>query len=198
VQPLVKEFPDQDAPKLILAEAYGGRKDWKRAVEVYSAMWEKGKGGVAVGNNLAYLLVKHFNSPANAEKAYEIAQQLRTNKFSKRVISGDRLRAEFLDTLGVIYRALPKPDARRLNEAKDLFEAARRRYQNDARVYLYLADAYAGLAARGVKDARRRAEELYTTATTLAAPDGPSGLTAEQRQEVIQEAALALKRLESQ
>ena len=72
---------------------------------------------------------------------------------------------------------------------RDVFAAASKRHPHDPRMYLYLGHAYAGL---GEPD---RAAELYATAVALAGPRGRSLLNSTERQEVIQAAEAAQKKL---
>src|SRR5207244_1907099 len=92
-------------------------------------------------------------------EAYRIAQEVRIGAFMTKPMPGDQLPADFLDTLGLIYEKLGKTE--QTAERIALFEAARRRYAHDARVFLHLGQAY--VAAKEV----RRAQQAYDTARGL-------------------------------
>ena len=152
---------------------------------MYGKILAKQKGHYLAGNNQAWLLATHLGDPAGA---FEVLRGMRKGRFSGKPLPGDRLRPEFLDTIGAVYHKLGKPEL--FGEMRELFEAARRRYPQDPRMCLYLGHACAGL---GDAD---RAGDLFTTAIDLAGPKGQSTLSQPERQEVIDGARAALTRLE--
>ena len=181
---LLAKHPDNQAMLLLLGDTYVSQSMWEKARPVYEKVLAKDKTHAAAGNNLAWILAKHFN---NAPEALRIAQELRKGRFSHKPISGDRLRPEFLDTLGVIYTKMNKGSLYR--EMRDVFEAARQRYPHDPRMFMYLGHAYAGM---GETD---RAEQLYASAVGIARKSGRQYLSPEKCQEVIVEVEAAQKKL---
>ncbi len=180
---LLAKDPDNVAILLRMADVYLAQLSWDKARAIYEKMLAKHKNAAAA-NNLAWLLAKHFN---DAAQALRLAQEARKGPFSHKPISADRLRPEFLDTLGIIYTKLGNGSL--YPEMRDLFEVARQRYPYDPRNYMYLAHAYAGLQEAG------RAERLYEMALDVASKSGRGFLTSKQCDEVIAEVKAAQKKL---
>jgi tetratricopeptide (TPR) repeat protein len=181
---LQAKYPDHPMLLISLGDVYVAQSQWKQARDIYEKVWSKDQSQALVGNNLAWLLAKYLNE---APKAMSIISVLRLGKFSRKPITGDRLRLEFLDTLGLIYTKAA--GAAQYGEMRDLFEQARERYPNDPRLCLYLGRAYAGL---GEED---RAQHLYEAALELAAKPDRALLSPKQCEEVIAEAKSAQKEL---
>jgi predicted Zn-dependent protease len=180
---LLDKAPDNVAILIRLGDVYLAQSSWDKARAVYEKIWAKNRSA-AVANNLAWLLAKHLD---NAPEALRLVQEARQGPFSHKPIAVERLRPEFLDTLGVVYTKMGK--ASLYPEMRDLFEAARRRYPHDPRMYMYLGHAYAGLQETG------QAERLYAMAVEVARKSGRQFLTPEQCQEVIAEVETAQKAL---
>ncbi|MCC6417072.1 MAG: tetratricopeptide repeat protein [Gemmataceae bacterium] len=181
---LLKTQPKAVAARLLQGDIHLARKDWEKGRDVYAAILKDHPQHFVAGNNLAWLLADRFGKP---DEAYQVATTVRQGQFSKKPVTAERLPAAFLDTLGVIYHKLKRDDL--YAEMRDLFEAARKRYPHDPRMYLYLGYAQAGLGNV------QRAVQLFNAAAALAGPNGRSLLSATQRQEVIQAATAAQKKL---
>jgi Flp pilus assembly protein TadD len=180
---LLDKNPDDVALLLQLGEVYLAQSSWDKARAVYEKVLAKSKNAVAA-NNLAWLLARHFN---NAAEALRLVQEARQGRFSHKPISADRLRPEFLDTLGMVYTKVG--EAALYPEMRDVFEAARQRYPHDPRTYMYLGHAYAGLQER------EQAEHLYAWAVEVARKSGRQFLSPEQCRDVIAEVQAAQKQL---
>jgi uncharacterized protein HemY len=135
------------------------------------------------GNNLAFLFVTEFG---DVENARSIVDKLRLSRYGgDKKLPGERLNAEFLDTIGLIYKALNQP--KEYTEMRALFEGAVQRYPYDPRMYLFLGHSYAGLQESA------QAERMFNEAIRRAGQKNP--LTPEQRQHVIDEATAAKQKL---
>jgi tetratricopeptide (TPR) repeat protein len=145
-----------------------------QARDAFSQVYKQRKGHFVAGNNLAWLLAAELRDP---EEAYRIAVEVRQNRYTKAPVAGDQLPASFLDTFGLIYDQLARPQ--QAAEARDLFEAARKRYPQDARMYLYLGQAYGRLRDQ------RKAEQMLATAAALAQPKARSPLSPQEKQAVL-------------
>jgi tetratricopeptide (TPR) repeat protein len=108
-----------------------------RSIRVYSDIWKASRGNVVAGNNLAMLLLKEKDNPTGA---LAVIEEVKTGRYSRKPISGERLPLEVLDTLGQCYRA-----ADRHEDAVKLFKEAELRYSNEPRVLLHLGHALAAL-----------------------------------------------------
>ncbi len=123
----------------------------EQAIQDYEDVYKERPGDALVCNNLAWLLVKEKNEPARARALIEEA---RKGKYSRRLIGPERLPVEFLDTLGVVYRANGMNQ-----EALNLFkEAVQKHYAREPRVLLHLGLAQAAL---------RYNTEAYATLRTV-------------------------------
>lgn len=180
---LLAKDPDNVAILIRLGDVYLAQSSWDKARMVYEKILAKNKNA-AVGNNLAWLLAKHFNNPT---EALRLVQEARKGPFSHKPISADRLRPEFLDTLGIVYTKMGNSSL--YPEMRDLFETARQRYPHDPRIYMYLGHAYAGLLET------ERADRLYSSALEVAGKSGRSFLSSEKCDEVIAEVKAAQKKL---
>jgi predicted Zn-dependent protease len=176
--------PNEAGTTLLLGDIAMGRQAWDKARDEYAKVFDKDKANFVAGNNLAWLLAVRLN---DVDAAYKIVQQLRKGRFSSTPVSGDRMNAEFLDTLGAVLRKVGTPEA--LVDMREVFEAARRRYPTDPRVCLYLGCAYAGVQQTN------KAQDMFSAALALAGPNAKNGLSAEQRQTLIQEVEQAQKKL---
>jgi hypothetical protein len=156
----------------------------QRAKAEYAKVYTEKKGHSYAGQNLAWLLVKELG---DAEEALRIAREVRRGKASNKPISGDRLPLAFLDTLGLIYRNLNKPEL--FEEMRLLFDDARRTYPTDPRVYLYLGDAYAGLGQT------RAADTNYAAAISLSGPRAKTRIPTAELQNILEDANAQRKKL---
>jgi predicted Zn-dependent protease len=176
--------PDAELAQMILGDIHYARGNWQQARDAYAKVLAQDKDNGIAANNLAYILVAKLDQPA---EAYQVIQGFCLGRHSQKKISGDRLRPEFLDTLGVIYQKLGKPEL--YPEMRDLFESARKRYPNDPRVYLYLGNAHASLKEPS------KAKEMLSTAIALAGSPTKTSLSQSEREEVLQAARAALQKL---
>jgi tetratricopeptide (TPR) repeat protein len=154
--PLVEKLPEELrkrnrlALKLVRASLYleQGRqlkeksperaKYMDLAIQEYDDVYKEEPGNLVAGNNLAWLLVKEKNEPA---RALGLVEEVRKGKFSRQPISPERLMVDFLDTLGVVYRANGMNQ-----ESLNLFkEATQKHYNDDPRVIMHLGLAQAAL-----------------------------------------------------
>jgi hypothetical protein len=112
-----------------------------RAIQEYDEVYREVPGHLVAGNNLAWLLVTEKNQPA---RAVAVVEEVRKGKYSRQPVSPERLPLEFLDTIGVVYRA-----ANMNQEALTLFkEAVRQRYAQEPRLLMHLALAQAALGLK--------------------------------------------------
>jgi Tfp pilus assembly protein PilF len=176
--------PEREDARLMLGNVMLKRKDWAKTRDFYTAALKASPKNFIVANNLAWILATQFDQPAEARR---IIEPFRKGRFSDQPLPGDRLRPEFLDTLGEIYRRLKTPDA--YEEMRDLFEAARHTHPSDPRVYLYLGEAHAGL--KNLAGAR----EMFATAIALSGPEAKNSLSPDDRARVLKEAEAARKAL---
>ncbi len=185
LQQVLKDQPGLAQAHLYRAEILLGRKAWPEAKAAYETLYQESPSvAAAAGNNLAWLLAKHLNQPA---EAWKIATELRKGRFSQQPLPGNRIGPDVLDTLGVVYRSQNKPEL--AAEMRDLFEAARKRYPTDPRIYLYLGHAYASLNEVSA------AQGMFATAIELAGSKGKVHLSADRRKEVQDEAQAARQKL---
>jgi lipopolysaccharide biosynthesis regulator YciM len=112
-----------------------------KAIESYQKIYQEVPGHFIAGNNLAWLL----NERGESKAAAAIVDKLRTGMASGKPITGDRLPLEFLDTAGVVYRAVGRNE-----DAAKLFEEASQRYADEPQVYAHMARSQAGM---GLPDA---------------------------------------------
>jgi predicted Zn-dependent protease len=185
VKRVLDKRPDAELVLLIMGDIHVARKAWQPAVDAYAKVLAKNKDNAVAANNSAWVLAAKLNKP---DEAYQIIQSFCLGRHSQKKMAGDRLRPEFLDTLGVIYQKLGKPEL--YPEMRDLFEAARKRYPSDPRVYLYLGNAYASLQERN------KAQEMFLTATALSGPTAKNSLSVTERQEVLDAVKEAQKKLQ--
>lgn len=197
IQRILARQPELAAAQLMLGEVYLGRLQaatttqqravWvERSRQLYAALIAKQPGQLTATNNLAWLLVHECGKPA---EALQLMQQVRKSRFTQKPLPGDRLSPPVLDTFGMIYRDLNRPEL--FVEMRDMFDSARQRYPQDPRMYLYLGYAHAGLGDR------RQAEELMASAVALAEPQARTGLTADILRKVKDEAQTAINRIHS-
>ncbi len=168
-----KTFPTADRPILMLGDIATAKKDWPKAEGYYRELIKQNNQNFIAANNLAWILAEIKNDP-NA--ALALVEEVRKGKNGTRPISPERFPVDFLDTLGVIYTKLNRSD--RLPEMRITFEAAVKRYPNDPRMFLYLAQSQAGLGEKF------KALENLDSAIRLA--NQKNALTAEQNKSVLQ------------
>jgi hypothetical protein len=184
-QTLLKELPDELALHLLLGDIHTLREDWPKAADVYAKLYAKDKNNFLAANNLAWVLARHLDQPA---KALPIVQETRKGRFSQRLLPGDRLRPEFLDTLGLVYQKVNQAEL--YEDMRKIFEPACKRYSQDARMFLFLGHAYAGLHENA------KARQMFESTIALAkSPLSP--LSVSRQEEVIREAQLAVKKLDN-
>jgi hypothetical protein len=154
----------------------------QQAADDYLKIYKGQKGQALAGNNLAWLQAAELDNPA---EAFRIAQEVRLGKFATKPLSGDQLSADFLDTLGLIYQKLDRADL--TAERVATFEAARRRYAQDPRVFLHLGHAYSSAKAT------RQAQQAYESARALL--EQSTSLSQERKQSLRREIDSAQDRL---
>lgn len=178
----VKYVPDDERAALLLGDVAILRQNWDAALTVYGSLLKQNPRHFIAGNNLAWILAEKKNNPA---AALEVVEEVRKGRNGVKPVSAERLPADFLDTIGVVYAKLDQPA--KYPEMKALFEAAVRRYPDDPRMYLYL-----GLAQSGTGEKSKALENL-DAATRLAG--GKNSLPEDQNKSVIAAAEAARKRI---
>jgi hypothetical protein len=151
---------------------------------LYEKVLNKDPKHAVAGNNLAWILATQTNNP---ERAYAVLQQIRRGRFSDKPAPAERINPEVLDTLGLVYQKLAKPEL--YPEMRDVFEAARKRYPLDPRMTFFLGEAFAGLGEK------KRAQEMYDATVLQADAKARSTLSLPQRQEVLQAVQVAQQKL---
>jgi tetratricopeptide (TPR) repeat protein len=179
-----KSFPTAERVLLMLGDIALARKNWDEAIKVYDQIVKAQPRHYVAGNNLAWILAEKKNNPA---AALALVEEVRKGRAGDKPISPGRLPPDFLDTIGVVYLKLNRPE--RLTEMRGMFEAAVLRYPGDPRMYLYLGHALAGLQNR------QRALEMFDVAIRLAG--SRNGLGDEQNKTVIDAAEAARKKLQN-
>jgi predicted Zn-dependent protease len=179
---ILRAQPRHNGALLVTGDIAIATKQWDRALAAYRELLKENPRHFLAGNNLAWILTEQKNEPA---AALAVVEEIRKGRGTDKPISPERLPPDFLDTLGVVYLKLNRPD--RFAEMRTLFEAAAKRYPTDPRMFLYLGHAQ---VANGE---RSKALESFDTATKLAG--AKNGLPADQNKAVIDGAAAALKKL---
>jgi hypothetical protein len=110
-----------------------------KAIAAYQKAWDLNQNAFA-GNNIASLLSEKRE---HAEAAYSIVQKLRRSRSGDYLVPGDRLKLEFLDTLGKVYLASEHP-----REVIELFKQAQAHYKDEPVVYMFLGKAYHALGQK--------------------------------------------------
>ncbi|MFO0815509.1 MAG: hypothetical protein U0796_20015 [Gemmatales bacterium] len=128
----------------------------QQAINAFSSVYLKQKGHVLAGCNLAWLLVHECQE---GMEAYRIMQEVRMGKHRTTPMTGDQLALEALDTMGIIYQLLAKPEYHA--ERLELFHQASNRYPNDPRIAYYLGQAFLA------QSDRRRALQAFQNARTM-------------------------------
>lgn len=149
------------------------------AVAIYTSIYRRHPGHAVAGNNLAWLMATELN---NGLEAYRIMQEVRVGKHRVKPLAGDMMSVALLDTLGVIYQKMNKPEQQA--ERLEIFETARRRYHDDPRVIYHLAQAY--LASKQ----KKLAQQAFQSARTLVAK---SSLAMETQKSLAQEIEQGMK-----
>jgi len=134
-----------DAPKDLATRMLAGdlalmKQDWDGAVTVYQSLFDEDNTNGVVANNLAWLLATKKDKPA---EALALVEKARTRQGASKPIGAERLRPEFLDTIGIVYAK--QKSREKYEEMRSLFEDAARRYPGDPRMHFWLAEAYAAL-----------------------------------------------------
>lgn len=118
-----------------MAEQGDARKaDVDKAVAAYDAVWKLVPGHRGAGIRMAYLRAKERKE---ADAAYQAAQDARKGRYSQKMLGGDRLSVDELESLGEIYRA-----SKHAGEATMLLREAVKRYPQEPKVYMQLGLAY--------------------------------------------------------
>ncbi len=176
--------PNHLGALLLLGEIALAAQRWDEAIAAYNAVLKSQPRHFVAGNNLAWILAEKLQQP---DRALLIVQEIWKGRGGVKPVAPERLPAEFLDTIGVIYKKLNRTDL--FAEMRTIFEAAVRRYPADPRMYLYLADAQAGLGERS------KALENYDMAFRLAS--GKTALPPDQVKMVLDGVAEGRKRLQN-
>jgi tetratricopeptide (TPR) repeat protein len=166
--------PDSDTAHLMLGDLYIAQAAWDKAIPEYRKVLDRMPQHYIAGNNLAWVLAMHKNDPAGALK---VVEDVRKGKGAAPV-AVNRLPVSFLDTIGVVYGRVNKPE--KFLEMKDIFETAIKRYPLDPRMYMYLGEAQAALGDKS------RAAGNFDSALRLASPDIRNGLSDSDRATVVQ------------
>jgi tetratricopeptide (TPR) repeat protein len=175
--------PNHVGALLLLGEIAMARQQWDEARNIYNTILKLRPRHFVAGNNLAWILAEKLQQPA---QALAIVQDIWKGRPDLPPVAPERLPADFLDTVGVIYSKLQCPDL--YPEMRSIFEAAIRRYPTDPRMYLYLAHAQAALGERS------KALENYDQAIRLASNNCP--LPPDQVKAVLHAATQALQKLQ--
>ena len=175
--------PNHVGALLLLGEIAMARQRWDEAISIYNTILKLRPRHFVAGNNLAWILAEKLQQPA---QALAIVQDIWKGRPDLPPVAPERLPADFLDTVGVIYSKLQRPDL--YPEMRSIFEAAIRRYPTDPRMYLYLAHAQAALGERS------KARENYDQAIRLASNNCP--LPPDQVKAVLHAATQARQKLQ--
>ena len=149
--------PGDERALTLLGRAAIDKQDWDAAAAAYTSVLAANPRHYAAGNNLAWILAEKRGDPAAAIKWVEA---VRAGPSGSRPMSPERLPAEFLDTLGLVYRKLNQPE--RFKEMVAVFTAAAARHPADPRMRLHLGVAQAATADPVA------AKESLTAAVNLA------------------------------
>ncbi len=168
---------------LLLGDIAIANKEWDKAMAIYRELLNQNRRHFIAGNNVAWILAEQKNDPVSA---LAVVEEIRKGSGDK-LIGPERMPADFLDTIGVVYVKLNRSD--RFAEMRTLFEAATKRYPSDPRMFLFLGQAQAALGERS------KALESLDTATRLAG--AKNGLPDDQNKGVIDKAEAARKKLHS-
>jgi hypothetical protein len=119
-----------------LAQAHEARKnDVEKALAAYKAAWALTPGNPAAGYPLASLQALECNE---GDAAYAVVQSARKGLNGERMVSGDRLSVDQLETLADVYRI-----AKHTGDSVMLLqEAVKQHYKREPRVLLRLGLAY--------------------------------------------------------
>lgn len=179
---VIKGRPKSIEALMLLGDIAVTQKQWDKAVTVYRQVLGEDPRNFIAGNNLAWVLAEHKNDPATA---LAVVTEIRKGRTGETPIGPERLPADFLDTIGVVYVKLKDPE--RFAEMRLLFEGAVKRYPTDPRMHLYLGHA------RAASGERSKALESFDTAIRLAKLK--NSLPEDQNKAVISSAEEALKKL---
>lgn len=121
--------PDSEGLLLLLAELYQARGDFHLAVNTYDHLLQLNPGSLVVKNNLAAILLDHFNTPANLSRAEQLTEDF-----------ADTENPAFLDTAGwVQYQLENYPSAIKLLSAARNFGGQGAAYHYHLGMALYKA-----------------------------------------------------------
>lgn len=179
---VIKSNPKHVAALLVLGDLAIANKQWDKAVAAYRQVLAQNPRHFIAGNNLAWVLAEYKNEPV---AALAVVEEIRKGRAGESPIGPERLPADFLDTIGVVYLKLNSSE--RFSEMRTLFEGAVKRYPGDARMHLYLGHA------RAANGERSKALESFDAAIRLA--KAKNGLPEDQKKTVIDAAEAAMKKL---
>jgi tetratricopeptide (TPR) repeat protein len=118
-----------------MAEQGDARKaDVDKAIAAYQAVWTLVPGHRGAGIRMAYLRAKERKE---GDAAYQTAQDARKGRYSQKMLGGDRLSVDELESLSEVYRA-----SKHAPEATMLLREAAKRYPQEPKVYYQLGLAY--------------------------------------------------------
>lgn len=173
---LPKLYQESPVAQELLIDVHLKNKQWKKAEMVLETAVQKNPRNLTALNNLAYVLAVHGKNPARARTL--ILSALKSPDSAIGVRATDRLPAQFLHTIGVVYTTLADPQYGR--ELLQFFGTAAARFPNDPRVELY-----SGYGCELIGE-NARAREHYERAIKKA--DHPA-LTSEERVSLLADAA---------
>ena len=174
-EPALLALGDLHLERLAAAAAPTERADAaQQARAALSRVYQQRQGHLIAGSNLAWLYATELKNP---EEALRLAQEVRQNRFTRQPQPVELLPAELLDTFGLVYAQLARPELQK--EWRAMFETACRRYPQDARMAAHLAQA-----CRAGGDAAAAAAHTATAKRLLGQPTSP--LTPAQKQRVTQ------------
>ena len=128
---VVRAQPENRKAVLALGAAYAKLGRHGSAIEVLEPLVKQSTTDYISRNNLAWVLVAKRNQP---DLALAVVDEVRKGS-GPTPVAAEKLPPAFLDTIGLVYQKLARPD--KYPEMQAMFEAAVKRYPNDPRMYLY-------------------------------------------------------------
>ncbi len=139
----LKMFPTATRVSMMIGDIALSRGDWDTARAVYTEVLKAQPRHFTAGNNLAWILAEKKNDPV---AALAIVEDVRKARDGDKPVSAERLPADFLDTIGVVYMKLNRAD--KMPEMRTTFDIATKRYSTDPRMFLYYGHALAAVGER--------------------------------------------------